>query len=241
MNMNVKTMTVEELKGQKKSIHLSGFQYMLGEIRSNLRQVAAYGNADLRLQSEMSRSQCTTPVQALVESIVYQCHTVFLRHCNLDSDQYADDESFSALLGEMKSAKAHARSKFRLWLEDSNQILTTVCDVPLLHAHRALIAFLERRVASEPPEQRAATALELCKLSSLLVTSVGETNELSRTGRKSIDPGSCQRQGGPWCGRAACTGWRGPGSNRSQWKYSSRGCCLAGRRGSAACARGGRS
>jgi hypothetical protein len=178
MNMNVKTMTVEELIGQKKSIHLSGFQYMLGELRNTLQRVAADGNAALRLQTEMSRSQCYTPVSTLVDTIVDQCRAVFLRHRAIDSSSYSDDEVFSALLGEMQAAKARARSKLRLWLEDSGQILSTVCDMPLLHAHRALVAFLERRVASNPPEQRTCTALDLCKLASLLVASVGETNEL---------------------------------------------------------------
>ena len=182
MNMNVKTMTVEELMGQKKSIHLSGFQYMLVELRNTLQRIAAEGNAaELRLQAEMSRSQCYTPVNALVDSIVDQCRTIFLRHRALDGDSYADDEVFSSLLGEMQAAKVLARSKLRLWLEDSSQILSTVRDMPLLHAHRALVAFLERHVASDHPEQRTSTALDLCKLASLLVASVGETNELGES------------------------------------------------------------
>jgi hypothetical protein len=175
MNMNVKTMTVEELIGQKKSIHLSGFQYMLGELRSTLQRVAADGNADLRLEAEMDRSQCFTPVNALVDSIINQCRAVFLQHSALECSAYANDEIFSGILGEMQASKALARSKLRLWLEDSSQILSTVCDMPLLHAHRALVAFLERRVASDPRED---TALDLCKLKSLLVMSASETNEL---------------------------------------------------------------
>ncbi len=176
--MNVKTMTVEELLGQKKSIHLSGFQYMLGELRSTLQRIAVDGKADQRLLAEKSRSQCLIPVSKLVDSILDQSRAVFLKHRELNGSRYADDEVFSALLGEMEATKARARSKLRLWLEDSSQILTTVHDMPLLHAHRTFIGSLERRVASDPPEQRASTALGLCKLLSLLVTSVDETNEL---------------------------------------------------------------
>ena len=55
VNLNLKTETVEELLQKKKSMHVTGFEFRVNELRQQLRDEASAGNAEARLKREKAR------------------------------------------------------------------------------------------------------------------------------------------------------------------------------------------
>ena len=120
MNNNVKTMTVEQLLEQKKQMHISGFEFLLNEVKFELIKVSeerrARGNAVLGTGGGVDL------LQWIVEGIVEECQATLKRHRDVPPQDYIDDETFRRLVIEMLESKSHALSKVRLCREALNHM-----------------------------------------------------------------------------------------------------------------------
>ena len=115
MNNNVKTLTVEQLLEQKKQMHISGFEFLLNEVKFELSRAT---------EERMAKGKATLDptggvglLQWIVEGIVEECQETLRRHRDVPPLDYIDDEIFRRLVIEMLESKSHALSKVRLCRE----------------------------------------------------------------------------------------------------------------------------
>ena len=115
MNNNVKTMTVEQLLEQKKQMHMSGFEFLLNEVKFELARVSEERIA--RGKAAVDTTGGVGLLQWIVEGIVEECQETLQRHRSVPPLDYIDDEIFRRLVIEMLESKSHALSKVRLCRE----------------------------------------------------------------------------------------------------------------------------
>ena len=175
VNANIKTLTVDEILGQKKAMHLASFRYLQGELQRDLEHVAGSAGSS-RLLTDTSPNKGSFSVRGLLRHILKQVQEVFERHCAVEASGYIGDDDYRALVTEMLDAKAFALSKLRWWLCDASQLISFKQPEPLRLAHRGWIAFLERMLPGSA--DRRGDALALCRAKGLLRRSVDEENEL---------------------------------------------------------------
>ena len=187
MNNNVKTQTVEELRQLKKTLHLDAFKYIKHEISSDLealiqaRYVESRAEADISLDKKsfdsFSASNDKSPIKVLRDTIINNVEERFKKHEDSSAEDFIQDETYRCLVREMMETKPMAISKLRLWLEDSTQSWNTVRGMELRIAHRTLIGFLESEL-QKAGEETPQAAYELCKMKTLIASSIDEVNEL---------------------------------------------------------------
>ena len=116
MNNNVKTMTVEQLREQKKVMHISGFEFLVNEVKIELAQVTEERNA-LEKADPFAKSNNAGKENILswiVEGIVEECEKVLDKQSSITPEKFLDDEEYRKLVIEMLETKSHALSKVRL-------------------------------------------------------------------------------------------------------------------------------
>jgi hypothetical protein len=91
IHANLKSLTVEELKGQKRDMHLTAFRYMLAETARELKDTAGEQRARDRLQRDPFRENqgVTHTLEGLVAKILGECDAVLERHAAITPDRYA--------------------------------------------------------------------------------------------------------------------------------------------------------
>jgi hypothetical protein len=79
---NLKSLTVEELKAQKRDLHLTSFRYMVAETVRDLERIAREEGARARLQRDPSRvwEGAALTVEGLLGKIERDCEAVLARH-----------------------------------------------------------------------------------------------------------------------------------------------------------------
>ena len=179
VNANLKTMTVDEILGQKKAMHLASFRYLQDELRRDLEHIAEAEGGSGRLRADTSPGKARFSVHGFVRHIQKQVQEVFERHCAAEASGYIGDEDYRSLATEMLDTKAFALSKLRWWLSDASQLISFKQPEPLRLAHRGRIAFLERMLPTSA--DRSGDALALCRAKGLLRRSVDEVNELGES------------------------------------------------------------
>mmetsp|Transcript_28784 Transcript_28784/g.60270 ORF Transcript_28784/g.60270 Transcript_28784/m.60270 type:complete len:331 (+) Transcript_28784:1426-2418(+) len=177
INANLKAETVEELRGRKKTIHLSSFNYLLGELKHELESLAIRYNAQHIIKSPGQSRGFT--VHGFLKRITEEAEEFLRRHEELGAEEYTKDEVFRALTTEMLEVKNMAISKLLSWICDSTQDISWFQSVPLRMAHRGRISYLTRTLPSGAESQQAA--VELCKVMGILQHSVEEANELGES------------------------------------------------------------
>jgi ankyrin repeat protein len=179
VNANLKTMTVEEILGQKKAMHLASFRYLQGELKRDLEHIVETEGGSARLLADTSPKKSKFSVRGFLRHIQKQGQEVYERHCAVEAAGYIGDDDYRALVTEMLDVKAFALSKLLWWLSDRSQLISYKQPEPLRLAHRGWIAFLERMLPSSADRQR--DALALCRAKGLLRRSVAEENELGES------------------------------------------------------------
>ena len=115
INANVKALTVEELRTQKKDMHLASFRYLLAETARDLERISREEHMEERLARDPLRvfdlqrwidtggrlewllpgmvdeKQVKFSVAGLLARIGRQCESVLERHAALTPDQYNDE------------------------------------------------------------------------------------------------------------------------------------------------------
>ena len=93
IHANLKSLTVKELEGRKKDLHLTAFRYMLAETARELKDTAGEPRAHDRLQRDWTRvyGDATRTLEGLVEKILGECEAVLERHAAVPPERYAAD------------------------------------------------------------------------------------------------------------------------------------------------------
>jgi hypothetical protein len=118
VNANLKTMTVEEILGQKKAMHLASFRYLQGELKRDLEHIVETEGGSARLLADTSPKKSKFSVRGFLRHIQKQGQEVYERHCAVEAAGYIGDDDYRALVTEMLDVKAFALSKLLWWLSD---------------------------------------------------------------------------------------------------------------------------
>ena len=107
-----------------------------------------------------------------------QCEDVVKRHEAATLEEYVDDSTFRALVGEMLDTKAWAKEKIGLWVKDSPQMICFLQGWSLRECHRLWQCFLRESVsAAAESSDTASASLQLLVSRSLVKRGVvGEVN-----------------------------------------------------------------
>jgi hypothetical protein len=178
-NMNVRTMTLQEILEQKKQMHLTSFKYLLVEIKNEIDALSKDPSLDKRLMQDISVEDDS--VQLFVQSITEECEQAYFRHEQRPNDEFVDDLTYRCLVVEMLEIKVMAVSKFNYYIEDRSQWICIVKNMNLRSAFRARNDFMESQLIHHSEEKRAELALQLCKLKGLVVRDLDETNDLKES------------------------------------------------------------
>jgi ankyrin repeat protein len=180
VNLNLKTDTVEELKEKKKRLHLVSARAMVEEVRYELGEWARSAETAARLQKDLYRNQGGTFTAAtLAAAVVKQCEDVVKRHEAAALEDYVEDGSFRALMGEMLDTKAWAKEKKELWMRDTAQLICFLQGWSLPECHRLWQSFLRQSVsaAAAGSSDKASASVQLLVSRSLVKRGVvGEVN-----------------------------------------------------------------
>ncbi len=164
VNLNLKTEAVDELKEKKKRLHLVSARAMVEEVRYELGEWAKSAEAAARLLKDPSRSQGGTFTAAtLAAAVVQQCEDVVKRHEATALEEYIDDVTFRALVGDMLDAKAWAKEKKAPWMRDELQLICYLQGLSLRECHRLWLSHLRQRVcaAAAASSDQACARLQL--------------------------------------------------------------------------------
>jgi hypothetical protein len=176
VNLNLKTETIEELKDKKKRLHMVSARAMVEEVRYELGEWAKSAEVAARLLKDTTRNQGGTfTASTLAAAIVKQCEDVVKRHEEATLEEYVDDGTFRALVGEMLDAKAWAKEKKELWIKDASQMICYLQGWSLRECHRLWQSFLRQRVsATAASSDKASASLQLLVSRSLVKRGVVE-------------------------------------------------------------------
>ncbi len=164
VNINLKTETVDELKEKKKRLHLVSARAMVEEVRYELGEWAKSTEAAVRLQKDPTQESWyqDKPISTatLADIIVKQCEDVVKRHEAATLQEYVDDGSFRALVGEMLDTKSWAKEKKELWMRDASNYISHTAESSLRESHRGWLGFLTKflgSAAAGSPERKFAS------------------------------------------------------------------------------------
>jgi hypothetical protein len=199
INANGKALTTEELRTQKKDMHLSAFRYLLAETARDLERITeddrahdrlardpfrvldlqdwlgAGGRAEWLLPGISDGARVRFTVAGLLALIKRQCEAVLERHAAMAPERYHDDEAFRHAVAEMLETRAAAVATLRGYLEDPGVPIEAVMRDNITARHRTYLSFLERTLPAEG-EARAAAAGRLCRAMGVMQASAEEVD-----------------------------------------------------------------
>jgi hypothetical protein len=178
---NLKALTVEELQGRKRTMHLAAFAYANAETARTLKRVAKDEDAMGRLErdpmkvdgsqewlqsggKEVDLTGCivvdgnvTFTVEGLLGKLERDCEAVLARHAAPEAaERFGDDGAYRAMVEEMLATGAAAISCLRWYLDDRTKPIEAVMRMSLLEGHRGYLGYLARTL----PSVEQATAAE---------------------------------------------------------------------------------
>jgi ankyrin repeat protein len=182
VNLNLKTETVEELLQKKKSMHITGFEFRVNELRQRLHDVAIAGHANARLKRDKDIQgvfwKKQHSVDGFIEDQVKKVEIVLKKHRARAAEDYCDDAVYRSLVAESLEAASMAQSVLQLWLRDCSRHVHHMEGFSLLILHRSFESFLRLRFTrAATKEDQTAAAIELCKVRNLMSTDANEKND----------------------------------------------------------------
>ncbi len=186
VSVNLKAERLEQLEEKKKSIHLTGFQFRVNEVRQRLQRLADEGGGEARLKSEKDVYgtfwKKAHSVEGFVSAQVAKVEAVLSRHRDIDAAEYSDDNVYRRPVSESLEAARMAESALMWWLRDKRRNICQIEDDSLLECQREFESFLalECRRADGQDGHRAA-AVELCRSRNLLRVDANERDENGET------------------------------------------------------------
>jgi ankyrin repeat protein len=187
VNLNLKTETSEELKEKKKRLHVVSARAMVQELRYELGEWAKSAEAAARLEKDTTGKQSgiifsTYPsnfnLATFSGAIVKQCEDVVKRHEAAPLEEYVNDCTFRALVGEMLDTKAWANEKRELYMMDRSQYISFLQGFSLRQTHRRWLGFLNKTFGSAAAgsSERKFASLELLSSRGLALQGVDKKN-----------------------------------------------------------------
>jgi ankyrin repeat protein len=186
INANAKSLTVEELRTQKKDMHVNAFGHLNAETARDLARTVEEERAEDRLARDSLRvvdlqgwiqsggrlewllpgmsdgTRVTFTMAGLLARIGWQCEAVLGRHAAMAPERYYDDEAFRHAVAEMLETRAAAVATLRGYMEDRGANMEMVMRDTIVNRRRVYLSFLERTLPAEG-EARAAAAVQLCR------------------------------------------------------------------------------
>ena len=188
VSANLKALTVEELRTQKRDMHLTAFRYLLDETRRELDRIASEeGDLPTRVALDWSRvvslnefleiggreedlppglsdgTTITFTAEGLLARLAGAVEAVAARHAAVPPGRYADGEAYRALVAEMLDTAAAAACALRWYLEDPGMQVNGIMRFALPEMRRRYLGFLERTLPGEGAAGEAAAAGRLCR------------------------------------------------------------------------------
>jgi hypothetical protein len=194
---NLKTLTVEELRGRKRAMHLAAFDYANAETARTLERIAGEEGAEERLQRDpysvypvdqwlkeggkeenlagcvVADGRVTFTVKGLLGKLRRDCEAVRAQHAAAAAERFAGDGAYRAMVGEMLATGAAAVSCLRLYLEDPGSLMETRMRGSLMTEHRMYLGYLARTLPAAG-EERAVAAGRLCRALGAMESSADE-------------------------------------------------------------------
>ncbi len=180
VTVNLKSETVEQLTGKKKSIHISAFKSVIDETKQWMQ---AYAEEDGRGQARAATDKwygLGGKVSELISRTLAQMRETKDAHALLPDDDYVNDLKYKAMVTRMLSTQDWAKQKLQLWLENQETTINIIREYPLKSAHRQYLTFLKYRqhaVAAAGSDERRHAAVKILQCKGLMVTDDASTEQ----------------------------------------------------------------
>jgi hypothetical protein len=156
VSVNLKAERLEQLEEKKKSIHLSGFEFRVNELRQKLLAKAQAADADARLSREKDKYghlwEKAYSVGGFIDGQAAKVESVLERHRARPAADYSDDAVYRSLVSESLEAARMAESALLWWLMDDEQYIHVIDKLSLMEFQREFQSFLRLRYVSYFPQ-----------------------------------------------------------------------------------------
>ena len=176
VNINLQTLTVEQLRGKKKSMHITAFKSIIDETRQWMQAYAEEGGrveARKATDKQYDDGKGGLDISTFISYTLDQMQVIKDEHAELPDDDYVNDLKYKALVTRMLSSQAWAKQKLFLWLENPDLIINDVGYNSLKSTHRQWLSFLKQRkhsVAGAGTDERKAAAVKILQCKGLMVS-----------------------------------------------------------------------
>jgi hypothetical protein len=173
VNINLKTETVEQLTGKKKSMHISAFKSVIDETKQWMQAYAEEdGRAISRAATDKEYKEGRT-ISRFISKTLEQMQKIKDVDSKLPDGDYIDDLKYRALVTRMLSSQEWAKQKLWLWLENEKTNINALTLSELKSAHRQWLSFLKQRqyaVTATGSTEHKAAAVKILQCKGLMVT-----------------------------------------------------------------------
>jgi hypothetical protein len=181
VNINLKTETVEQLTGKKRSMHLVAFKAVIDETKQWMQAYAEEnGRAQARAATDKEYGTFGRDISWFISESLKQMQAIKDADSKLPDGDYVNDLKYKALVTRMLSSQEWAKQKLWLWLENEEANIETITYSELKSAHRQWLSFLKQRqhaVAAAGSVQRKAAAVKILQCKGLMVTDDASAEE----------------------------------------------------------------
>jgi ankyrin repeat protein len=182
VHVNLKAECLEQLEEKKKSIHLTGFEFRVNELRQKLQVEARASDAEERLKRNRDKQgmnwKKAHSVEGYIDALVSKVKAVLARHRARAAADYSDDAVYRSLVSESLEAARMATSALQWWLRDDDICIDVIEHYSLLLSQRHFESFLRLRYsrAADVDSHRGA-ALQLCTGRNLMRVNPNERDD----------------------------------------------------------------
>jgi cell division protein FtsB len=178
VNANLGAATVDQLREQKKEMHLASARLLADEVKQEVEQLAASVESLERKKHDLSAHE-EEAFQQFSAKIYEQCDAIVERHRNTPAVDYVNDYSFRSLVSEILNMKSWAKEKWQLWLKDESKYMIRVINFSLLDCHRQWVSYLRKRLrdVGSDSDEKPSLCIELLRSKGLIKAAAhGEEN-----------------------------------------------------------------
>jgi hypothetical protein len=178
VNINLKTETLEQLKGKKRSMHLTAFNSLIDETKQWFHSLDGQMKARAATDKGYNNFNC---ISRFISCTMEEMRKIKDADAKLPDDDYVNDFNYKALVTRMLSSQAWAKQRLMLWLESQETCLWNVSSLTLQSAHRQYLAFLKQRkhaIAGAGSDERKMAAVKILQCKGLMVTENVSTEEV---------------------------------------------------------------
>jgi hypothetical protein len=173
VNINLKSETVEQLKGKKKSMYITAFKSIIDETHLWMRAYAEEGERlQLRASTDKRYNAGDKDIAWLISKIIDQMKEFKEADSELPVEDFVNDLKYKATVTRMLSSKAWAKEKLLLWFLEQNITIDDIYLTSLKQAHREWFSVIKRQynAASTSSIERKVAATQILQGKGLMVS-----------------------------------------------------------------------